>query len=168
MANPHATLHRMSNARRMPHTGHQSLRKGHVSQPWRIYHVTSATAKRMPVFSDPRAAQAACRSFENPWLLRDARMLAFVLMPDHAHWLIELGQARTLQALVDALKTFSARNANRALGRRGPVWARAFHDRALRDEDDIHDVAGYIIANPLRASLVQRIGDYPYWNAAWL
>jgi len=95
-------------------------------------------------------------------------MLAFVLMPDHAHWLIELGQARTLQALVDALKTFSARNANRALGRRGPVWARAFHDRALRDEDDIHDVAGYIIANPLRASLVQRIGDYPYWNAAWL
>lgn len=29
-------------------------------------------------------------------------------------------------------------------------------------------VARYIIANPIRAKLVRRVGDYPYWNAAWL
>ncbi len=30
------------------------------------------------------------------------------------------------------------------------------------------DVARYIIANPLRAGLVGRVGDYPLWDAVWL
>jgi hypothetical protein len=29
-------------------------------------------------------------------------------------------------------------------------------------------MARYIIANPLRAGLVDRIGDYPLWDAMWL
>jgi len=95
-------------------------------------------------------------------------MLAWVLMPDHAHWLIELGEARTLQGLVDLLKTFSARNVNRTLERYGPIWTPAFHDRALRSQDAVPAVARYIIENPLRAGLVQRTGDYPYWNSVFL
>ena len=30
------------------------------------------------------------------------------------------------------------------------------------------DVARYVIANPKRAGLVERVGDYPYWDAIWL
>ncbi|MBB4653636.1 hypothetical protein GGR73_000135 [Xanthomonas sp. F14] len=26
-------------------------------------------------------------------------------------------------------------------------------------------VARYLIANPLRAELVERVGDYPFWDA---
>ena len=95
-------------------------------------------------------------------------MLAWVLMSDHAHWLIQLGETEGLESLVSRLKGNSARKANAALGRRGPVWQRGFFDRALRSDDDLQVVARYVIANPLRAGLVQRIGDYPYWNAAWL
>jgi len=29
-------------------------------------------------------------------------------------------------------------------------------------------MARYIVANPLRAGLVERIGDYPLWDATWL
>ena len=32
----------------------------------------------------------------------------------------------------------------------------------------LRDVARYIVANPLRAGLVERVGDYPYWDAVWL
>ncbi len=56
----------------------------------------------------------------------------------------------------------------RSTGRRSPVWQKAFQDRALRKDDDIKVAARYIVANPLRAGLVDRIGDYPYWNAVWL
>ncbi len=66
------------------------------------------------------------------------------------------------------LKAFSARDIHREEGGCGPVWSRAYHDRALRRDEDILAVARYIIANPLRAGLVQRVGDYPYWNATWL
>ena len=33
---------------------------------------------------------------------------------------------------------------------------------------EIKDVARYIVANPLRAGLVEKIGDYPFWDAVWL
>jgi len=48
------------------------------------------------------------------------------------------------------------------------VWQPGFHDHALRKEEDVRAVARYVVANPLRAGLVQRIGDYPHWNAIWL
>lgn len=89
-------------------------------------------------------------------------------MPDHAHWLLQLGEAEGLEALVSRLKGASACQANATLSRHGAVWQRGFYDRALRSDEDMVVVARYIIANPLRSGLVERIGDYPYWNAAWL
>jgi len=29
-------------------------------------------------------------------------------------------------------------------------------------------MARYIIGNPVRSGLVQRVGDYPFWDAVWL
>jgi REP element-mobilizing transposase RayT len=45
---------------------------------------------------------------------------------------------------------------------------RAFYDHALRQDEDVQGVARYIVANPLRAGLVENIGDYPLWDAIWL
>lgn len=95
-------------------------------------------------------------------------MLAWVLMPDHAHWLVQLGECDALGLVVNRLKSASARAANRALCRSGPLWARAFHDHALRADEEIRRSARYVVANPLRAGLVDRIGDYPFWNAVWV
>ena len=33
---------------------------------------------------------------------------------------------------------------------------------------DLRVAARYVIANPLRAGLVDEIGKYPYWDAVWL
>jgi REP element-mobilizing transposase RayT len=81
--------------------------------------------------------------------------------------LLELGEA----GLSVILKRFKARTAvllNREIGREGRFWEPGFHDHALRREEDLLGVARYIVANPLRAGLVRRLGDYPYWNAVWL
>jgi len=50
----------------------------------------------------------------------------------------------------------------------GALWQRGFHDHALRRDEDIEDIARYIVANPLRAGLVRHIGDYPHWDAIWI
>ncbi|MEJ1380959.1 MAG: transposase, partial [Candidatus Sedimenticola sp. (ex Thyasira tokunagai)] len=63
---------------------------------------------------------------------------------------------------VAAVKSVSARH----LG--GGVWQAGFHDHALRREEDIIGVARYVVANPMRAGLADRVGDYPHWDAAWL
>jgi REP element-mobilizing transposase RayT len=74
----------------------------------------------------------------------------------------------TLPALMLSTKSYSARAVNAALNRRGPLWQRGFHDRAVRREEDLQAVARYIVANPLRAGLVRRVHDYPLWDAKWL
>ncbi|QFY88103.1 transposase [Magnetovirga frankeli] len=144
------------------------MRRGRVSIPNQIYLVTTTTLRRQPAFAHFNAARAAAQSFEDRAVLADARLLAWVLMPDHFHGLLELGENNNLQGIMNRLKSASARRANKALGREGPLWDKAYHDHALRQEEDLLATARYIIANPLRAGLVQHVGDYPFWNAIWL
>ena len=97
----------------------------------------------------------------------DARNLCWVVMPDHVHTLLALGQA-TLEEILRRLKSRSAVLLNREIVRSGKFWDSGYHDHALREEEDLLATARYIIANPLRARLVSSVRDYPFWNAAWL
>src|SRR3546814_16369513 len=87
--------------------------------PNHVYHLTVTTQGRTPFFDDFAAACAAAACFEDPVLLGDSRMLAWVLMPDHAHWLLQLGESAGLIATVSRLKSASSRAANKTLGRNG-------------------------------------------------
>lgn len=145
-----------------------ALRKGRVSLPGQIYIITTVVHRRQPVFSRFSVARAAVRGFTRADLLTDTRLLAWVLMPDHVHWLIQLSASDNLPSLVNRLKSASARAANRVLERDGTLWMPAFHDRAVRREEDLRAAARYLVANPLRAGLVTQIGDYPFWDAVWI
>ena len=148
--------------------GHLALRRGRRSLVNHIYHVTTTTKAREAFFAESEAAQAASRCFIEPPLLGDAVLLAWVLMPDHVHWLLQLGTCDSLDTVVARLKSASARKTNAALGRKGALWETAYHDRAMRSDERLVQVAQYIVANPLRAGLVTDIRDYPYWNSIWL
>ena len=147
---------------------HAALRRGRMQLAGQIYHLTITTHMRTPVFRDFDGACAASRTFENQAFLGDAMMLAWVLMPDHAHWLLQLGGSDSLSAVVSRLKSASGRCVNLAMGTQGPTWSRAFHDHALRDDEGVASTARYIVANPLRAGLVERLANYPFWNSIWL
>ncbi len=150
--------------RNKPHA--RALRKGRVSELNRIYLVTTVTHQRKPMFSNWRCGRLLVQVLrkESP----RAATLAFVIMPDHLHWLLQLEQGTTLSAVMRTIKTVSSRKINQRFGRTGRLWQPGFHDHALRKEEDLKKTARYIIANPLRAGLVRRIGDYPLWDAIWL
>ena len=97
----------------------------------------------------------------------DACPLCWVLMPDHWHGLVELGERDDLSFVMNCFKSVTSKCIQQP-EQVTRIWARGFHDHALRGDEDIHAAARYIIANPLRAKLVDRAGDYPYWNCVWL
>jgi REP element-mobilizing transposase RayT len=74
----------------------------------------------------------------------------------------------SLSQMMRTFKGRAARQVNQALQRTGRVWETAFYDHALRRDEEVKAVARYIIANPIRAGLVTRIGDYPLWDAVWV
>jgi REP element-mobilizing transposase RayT len=98
---------------------------------------------------------------------RRANSLAWVVMPDHFHWLIELQQC-SLRELMQSTKSLSTRAVNISIGRGGSLWQQGYHDRALRRDEDLVKLARYVVANPLRAGLVEKLGDYPLWDAIWV
>jgi putative transposase len=57
---------------------------------------------------------------------------------------------------------------NNRLKRTGKLWQRGFYDHALRKDEDVLKLARYIVANPIRAGIINKIGDYPLWDAVWL
>jgi len=139
------------------------LRKGRFSEPGRAYLVTAVTHGRERLFAGWRVGRVVARELA----AAPAETLAWVLMPDHLHWLLVLGEA-ALGSVVGALKSRSALAVNGRLGRQGPVWQKGYHDHAVRGEEDPRALARYVVANPVRAGLVERVGDYPLWDAVWL
>ena len=149
-------------------TRHRGLRKGRVSVDGQIYLVTTTTRFRRRIFDDFVLACAASRSITTQITIVPARLLCWVLMPDHWHGVIELRDKVSLAAVMNRVKSVSAIEVNRVRDANGPVWGRAFHDHALRRDEDLVHLARYVIANPIRAGLVRRVGDYPFWDAIWL
>jgi len=168
IARHHADKDRPMHHKHRLRSGHLSLRKNRHSLPQQIYLVTTTTKDRAPFFAAPQPCFAASRCFENPRVLGDSTMLCWVLMPDHVHWLVQLGFDCTLDVLINRLKSSSARHANQALQRTGALWESAFHDRALRSHEDCLDAMRYVIENPERARLVGDIGEYAFWNSVWV
>ncbi|SEP97765.1 REP element-mobilizing transposase RayT [Pseudomonas sp. NFACC02] len=143
------------------------LRIGRYSQTGQVYLVTSVTLNRQPLFRDWMTGRLVVNQFRIAQQDGRANSLAWVVMPDHFHWLIEL-EKDDLPSLVLAVKSRAARDINTHLGRSGQVWQRGFHDRALRKEEDLLAAGRYIITNPIRAGLVRRVHDYPLWDAKWI
>jgi REP element-mobilizing transposase RayT len=149
-------------------SGSRALRRGRRSEPGGIYLVTTTTRSREPVFLDDRHARAAAAVITDSKSLGDSRLLAWVLMPDHLHLLLQIGALESMPRVVGRIKSRSATAVKRASVRDTPVWYPGYHDRAIRRQDDIRRAARYIVANPVRAGLVQRCEAYPFWDAIWL
>lgn len=141
---------------------------GRASLPGHAYHVTACTDARRPVFRDLRCGRLLVAEMR---VLNDnsaVASVAWVIMPDHLHWLFQLGNILSLSQVMKQLKARSALQINALLGRQGALWQRGFHDHGIRAEEDLRAMSRYIVANPLRGGLVRRIGDYPLWDAIWV
>jgi putative transposase len=151
-----------------PPAGHRALRFGRASMAGQVYLATFTTHARVRWFDDVDAARCACRYLTDPRGWRSSKLLAWVLMPDHWHGVLSLEDGDSLPRLLNRIKSHSARAVRRECGVEEKVWADGYHDHALRRDEDLVDVARYVVLNPFRAGLVRRIGDYPYWDAVWL
>lgn len=47
-----------------------------------------------------------------------------------------------------------------------PIWQAGYFEHVLREDEDTRRVAGYILANPVRAGLVANPEDYPFSGSA--
>lgn len=93
------------------------------------------------------------------------RLLAWCVMPNHVHVLIETRDDWPVPGLVQGWKSFTAKAINRHLGRTGAVWMLDYFDRFIRDDHHLAAVITYIHGNPVKAGLVPEEREWPYSSA---
>ena len=94
------------------------------------------------------------------------KLLHWVIMPNHVHLLLEIGK-EPLEHIVKSWKTFTARQINLVRKTEGPVWARDYHDRYIRDQEHYENARAYIRLNPVKAGLCEKTEDWPFSSASY-
>jgi REP element-mobilizing transposase RayT len=84
-------------------------------------------------------------------------------MANHVHVLVT--PLVSASKLLQSVKGYSAREANKLLERTGPFWQSESYDHWIRDEPEFKSVRRYIENNPVRAGLVAKPQDYR-WSSA--
>jgi REP element-mobilizing transposase RayT len=97
---------------------------------------------------------------------RRCRLLAWAIMPNHAHVLVEIS-APPMSKLVQSWKKLSTDFVNKHWSRKGRWWQPDYHDRYIRDEAHFHKAVHYIENNPVKASLAKTAKEWPWGSARW-
>jgi len=82
-------------------------------------------------------------------------------MPDHVHFVITPKKDRGLSA--GDFPTGFKRGLRRELGTQNWQWQRGCFDRLLRSSESAQQKWAYLEQNPVRAGLVKRVEDWPYY-----
>jgi putative transposase len=115
-------------------------------------------------------------------------LLAYCVMPNHVHVLFQplvsdpRSSARTddpaagvgvespdaagpLAGIMHSLKSYTANEANKLLGRSGQFWQHESYDHWVRDDDELERIVIYIAGNPVKAGLVHAPHEW-YFSSA--
>ena len=79
-----------------------------------------------------------------------------MVMPDHVHFVLSFPiTEKKVQTIVSKWKEWTAKTLK-------VHWQRDFFEHRLRKEESFRQKVDYVLANPVRAGLVQRTEDWPY------
>ena len=148
--------------------GTSQTRIGRYSGQSQIYHVSTATFERRAIFEVLQNGRIVVQAMRCVDTAGHTETMAYVVMPDHLHWLFQLTGDRSLSDSVCVVKSHSARLINALTRKKQKIWQRGFYDRAVRKDEDLLSIARYIVANPLRARIVDSVADYPLWDVKWI
>lgn len=93
------------------------------------------------------------------------RLLAWCVMPNHVHALIETAAGWPLDGVLHSWKSFTSHEANKILQRKGEMWQREYLDRYVRNLEHFEAVVNYIEENPVNAGFVRSKDEWP-WSSA--
>jgi putative transposase len=93
------------------------------------------------------------------------RLLAWCVMPNHVHVVVEQLQGWNFGQIVRSWKLFTTRALNELHGSTGAVWAADYFDRYMRGEDHLQETIGYVENNPVKAGFIGAPEEWPFSSA---
>lgn len=123
-----------------------------------LHFITFSCYHRLPYLSTPQSKSLVESHLELTRARHQARIYAYVLMPEHIHLVIN-EPPKIL--LAQFLKSFKQSTSRALKGTRDQFWQTRYFDRNISGED-MSEVIQYIHRNPVKRGLCPRPEDYPW------
>ena len=92
------------------------------------------------------------------------RIIAYCIMSNHAHILIEAQSVNELSKYMQRLNTRYGKYYNKKYQRVGYVFRDRYKSEGIYSEQHLYSCIKYIYDNPVKAGICQRAKEYPYSN----
>jgi REP element-mobilizing transposase RayT len=135
-------------------------RLGHKIPPW----VLDGSFFFITINCEPRGDNQLCREGIGQAVLAAAahnhealvwHCLLMLLMPDHLHAVIAFPREAGMKVTITNWKRFLARHQK-------INWQRDFFDHRLRDHNEETEKISYVLTNPIRRKLCERVEDWSW------
>ena len=90
-------------------------------------------------------------------------LASYIVMPNHVHALFLLRDGVELEDVTGSIKSFTANEVNKLLGRRGHLWQQEGFDHLIRGVPHLVKCLSYIRQNPVEAHL--KPGEFIHYEA---
>jgi putative transposase len=130
-----------------------------------IYHVINRGNARQPVFFDDGDYLAFLKAIGDLKQRKPFELYGYCLMTNHIHLLLR-PRGASISRIVQSLLVSHTQRYHRCHGTCGHVWQGRFKSPVIQDDDHLLCVLRYIEANPLRAKIVRKAGNYRWSSFA--
>ena len=138
----------------------------HPKSDYNTFHITAACYKHKCIIGKTikRITDFEVQLLENIECL-SGKVFAWCILPNHYHFLVEIGDVKTLIRAIGKLHGRTSFQWNGEDGERGrQIWYRCA-ERAIRSERHFWATTNYIHYNPVHHKYVSKWQDWPYSSA---
>jgi REP element-mobilizing transposase RayT len=137
----------------------------HFQRDYKQHLITFCTKERWIL---PELAREIVLEVCRYWHGKRYSLYVVVVMPDHVRIILtpmtdsDRMRIFPLRQIMHTIKSYSAHQINKTLGRTGPVWQDESFDHVFRSSESLDAKIAYILANPVRRGLVNTSDEYAW------
>ena len=94
----------------------------------------------------------------------EIKIIAYCIMNNHAHMLIETEKIKELSKYMQRLNTKYGKYYNKKYNRVGYVFRDRYKSEGIYSEEHLYNCIKYIYDNPVKAHICNKAEEYPYSN----
>jgi len=128
---------------------------------FRLYDDILDSLKYGPVYLKDEAIASIVEGSIEYLQSKDYNLICYTIMPNHVHMIINKIN-RPLFRIMKSLKGYTGYEANRHLNRRGAFWQKEYHDRVIRNQNELYNKIDYTLNNPVKAKLVKNWKEWKF------
>jgi putative transposase len=133
-----------------------------ILSPARMFFATTKTSLGRRLLQSERNATLFIDVLRSYVAARKFQVHDFVVMPDHVHLLLSLGQDMSIEKAMEFIKGGFSYRLKKEFGYAGEVWQRGFSEVRVKDHESFLRCREYIAENPVKAGLVDSPEKFPY------